>query len=258
MIIVLDVGNTNVVIGFYDGDKLLSTGRIATDKLKTSDEYAVDIKNLIEFNGIVPTELEGGIISSVVPPLTGTLKNVVQRLTGKLPFVVGPGVKTGISIRTDNPSLVGSDRIVDAVAALKEYSAPLIIFDMGTATTISVIDSKNNYIGGVIAPGLKISQEALAVYTSQLPNVSLDPPKKVVGKNTIDCIKSGLLYGHASMVDGMIDLIIEELGTEADVVATGGLARFVVPLCYHKIHYDPDLLLKGLRIIYKKNMDNQK
>ena len=157
MIIVLDVGNTNVVIGFYDGDNLISTGRIATDKLKTNDEYAIDIKNLIEINGVVPSELEGSIISSVVPPLTNTLKGVMEKLTGKTPVIVGPGIKTGLNIRVDNPSLVGSDRIVDAVAAISEHKPPLIIIDMGTATTMSVIDENNTYIGGVIAPGLKIT-----------------------------------------------------------------------------------------------------
>lgn len=253
LIIVLDVGNTNVVIGFYDGDNLLSTGRIATDKLKTGDEYAIDIKNIIEINGVVPSELEGSVISSVVPPLTNTLKAVLEKLTGKTPFVVGPGIKTGLNIKTDNPSLVGSDRIVDAVAAISEHTPPLIIIDMGTATTMSVIDENNTYIGGVIAPGLKITQEALAVYTSQLPNVSLDNPKSIIGKNTVDCIQSGLLYGHASMVDGMISLIEEEIGKKTTVVATGGLSKFIVPLCRHEIHRDEMLLLKGLRLIYENN-----
>ncbi|MGL4374318.1 MAG: type III pantothenate kinase [Turicibacter sp.] len=254
MILVLDVGNSNIVIGCLDQDKIHFVGRSATDRIKTEDEYAISFKNIIELNGISVADIEGSIISSVVPPLTNALKEAVRKIIGKTPLVVGPGIKTGLNITIDNPAQLGSDLVVDAVAAIAQYKGPLIIIDLGTATTISVVDAKGNYMGGVIYPGVKISQEALCARTSQLPSISLEAPNKVVGKNTIDCMKSGLIHGNAAMIDGMIDRIESEIGQQATVIATGGLAKAIIPNCRRQIIYDDTLLLKGLRLIYDKNV----
>lgn len=253
MILGIDMGNTNIVIGCIDDEKIYFIERLSTDKSKTDVEYAMAFKSLLELNSINAGMIEGTIISSVVPPLTNTLVNAVKKIINKTPCVVGPGVKTGIDIKTDNPKSVGSDLIVDAVAGIEEYGAPLIIIDMGTATTMSVIDKNKVYIGEIIAPGVRVSMEALVSMTSQLNKVSLDRPPKVIGKNTVDCMKSGLVIGAACMLDALIERIEEELGYSATVVATGGLANVVIPICKRSIILDNDLLLKGLKIIYDKN-----
>ncbi len=255
MILAIDMGNTNIVVGCIDKEKTYFIERLSTDKSKTAMEYAVSIKTVLELYSINICEIEGVIISSVVPPLIHTISGAVEKVVGKPPLVVGPGLKTGLNIKMDNPKTVGSDLIVDAVAGIKELGAPLIIIDMGTATTISVVDKDENYIGGIIAPGVRLSMEALASNTAQLYRVSLDKPRKTIGKNTIDCMKSGLVLGAASMMDGLIDRIEEELGYHAPVVATGGLAPVVIPLCKHDIMIKDDLLLKGLMIIYDKNRE---
>ena len=193
------------------------------------------------------------IISSVVPPVFHSVRTGVVKVIGKQPMVVGPGLKTGLNIRVDVPSQVGSDRIVIAVAALAEYKPPLILMDMGTATTIEVVAENNTYIGGVIFPGVKVSLDALTSRAAQLPAISLDRPRNVVGKNTVDCMRSGMMYGTAAMIDGLVDRIEEELGYRATLVATGGMAQFVTPLCKREIILEKDLLLKGLNLIYKKN-----
>ncbi|MBQ3461561.1 MAG: type III pantothenate kinase, partial [Clostridia bacterium] len=180
-------------------------------------------------------------------------KTAVKKLTGTDAMVIGPGIKTGLSIKTDNPAQLGSDLVVDAVAGISEYGAPLIIFDLGTATTISVINKNREYLGGMIMPGMMISLNAMVSRTSQLPKISLDPPKKLIGTNTIDCMKSGILYGTAASMDGMIDRIREEMG-EVTVIATGGLAGTIVPLCKNKVIHDDELLIKGLMLIYNKNI----
>ncbi len=197
--------------------------------------------------------MEGTILSSVVPPLNATISSAVKKIFGFRPKLVGSGMKTGLNIIMDNPKTVGSDMIVDAVAASKEYPLPAIIIDMGTATTMSVLDQKGNYTGGVILPGLRVSLDSLSSKTAQLPSISLDIPQKVIGKNTIDCMRSGIMYGNAGMIDGIIERMEEELGEKATVIATGGLSRFVVPLCRHTIIYDEALLMKGLWILYEKN-----
>jgi type III pantothenate kinase len=179
----------------------------------------------------------------------------VKKIIGKVPMIVGPGVKTGLNIHMDNPRQVGSDLIVDAVAGIAEYGAPLVIIDMGTATTLSVVDDKRSYIGGQILPGLRLSMEALSSGAAQLYNVGLEAPKQVIGKNTSDCMRSGLIIGNAACIDGMIDRIEEELGYPLPAIATGGLAKVVIPLCRHEIVIDDTLLLKGLKIIYDKNKD---
>lgn len=255
MILAVDMGNTNIVIGCVDGEQTYFVERMATDKTKTALEYAIGFKTVLELYSIDSRALEGAIISSVVPPLLNVICEAVHKITGKKPMVVGAGIKTGLNIRMDNPKSVGSDMIVDAVAGIHQYGAPLMVVDMGTATTISVIDKDCNYVGGIIMPGIRLSMEALASNAAQLYRVSLDAPRKVIGKNTIDCMQSGLLIGTACAIDGMLDRMEEELGTKAKVVATGGLSPIVMPLCRREIVVDDDLLLKGLQIIYDKNKE---
>ncbi len=253
MLLAIDIGNTNIVIGCMKDDEIAFKARIATDRTRTSDQYGVEIKNMLEAYGVRLEEIEDCIISSVVPPVFNSVKTGVIKVLGKQPMVVGPGLKTGLNIHMDVPSQVGSDRIVIAVAALAEYKAPLILMDLGTATTIEVVEPENNYIGGMIFPGVRISLDALTSRAAQLPGISLDKPKKVIGKNTVDCMRSGMMYGTAAMIDGVIERIEEELGHTSTVVATGGMAQFITPLCKREIILEKDLLLKGLNILYKKN-----
>lgn len=253
MILALDIGNTNIVIGTIKNDKIQFTGRLATDKLKTSDEYALLFSGILSMNGVSISDINGVIISSVVPPLMLSIKSAVQNLTNIEPMIVGPGLKTGLNIKIDNPAQLGSDQVVDAVAAIEKYKLPCIILDMGTATTVSVIDKKRNYLGGLIIPGITISQDALSSRTSQLPKISLEKPQKVIGKNTVDCMKSGAVYGTAAMIDGLADRIENELGEQVCIVATGGNSETIVKVCHRKIIYDSNLLLDGLNILYKKN-----
>lgn len=253
MLLVIDVGNTNIVLGCIDNDKIKFTARMSTDRKQTADQYAVQIKNIIELHRVNPKDVNGSIISSVVPPVLNALKGAVRLSMGVESIIVGPGVKTGLNILMDNPAQVGSDLIVNAVGAIREYKPPIVIFDMGTATTISAIDKNKNYIGGSILPGVKISLDALSSTAAQLPAINLDEPKRIIGKNTIECMRSGVILGNAAMVDGMIDRFEQELGEKATVVATGGISRFIVAHCRHQIIYDGDLLLKGLNILYKKN-----
>lgn len=254
MILTIDMGNTNIVIGGIDEEKTYFEERITTIHSRTSTEYALLIKDILDLHSIDKSQIEGSIVSSVVPPLNAPIQSAIKKILGRRPLLVGSGMKTGLNILMDNPKSVGSDQIVDAVAALQEYPCPIIVIDMGTATTMSVIDKNGNYIGGVILPGLKVSLDSLSSNAAQLPFISLEIPGKVIGKNTIDCMRSGILYGNAAQMDGIIDRMEEELGETASVVATGGLSRFVTPLCRHKIHYDQALLLKGLLALYRKNM----
>lgn len=254
MLLAIDIGNTNIVIGGIEDDKIVFEARIATERVKTSDQYGAEIKNMLGLFGVKVSDLHDCIISSVVPPVFNSVHTGVIKVTGKQPIVVGPGIKTGLNIHVDSPSQVGSDRIVIAVAALAEYEPPLTLLDLGTATTIEVVDKGNVYLGGCIIPGVRISLEALTNRASQLPGIQLDRPKKVIGKNTVDCMRSGVMYGAAAMLDGMIQRVEEELGYPTTVVATGGMAQFVCPLCRRDIKLERDLLLKGLNLIYKKNM----
>ena len=253
MLLAIDIGNTNIVIGCIRDDKILFKARIATDYTRTSDQYGVEIKNMLEAFGICKEDISDCIISSVVPPVFHSIRTGVIKVIGKQPMVVGPGLKTGLDIQVDSPAQVGSDRIVIAVAALAEYEAPLILIDLGTATTVEVVTQPRTYLGGVIYPGVKLSLDALTSRAAQLPGISLDKPRQVIGKNTVDCMRSGMMYGTAAMLDGVIERIEEELGYTCTLVATGGLAQFVIPLCKREIILEKDLLLKGLNIIYKKN-----
>lgn len=253
MILAIDIGNSNIVIGGIDQKKTYFVERVNTDHRKTELEYAVSIKDIMELNNLTLSTIEGSIVSSVVPPLTDVLLSAVKKLTGTTPMLVGSGMKTGLNIKMDNPKTVGSDLIVDAVAALKEFTPPIIVIDMGTATTMSVIDSAGNYAGGIIFPGLRVSLDSLSSRAAQLPYIGLNTPSHIIGKNTIDSMRNGILYGNAAMIDGVIDRMEEELKTKASLVATGGLASSIISLCRHKIHYDEALLLKGLQILYEKN-----
>ena len=252
MILAIDIGNTNIVVGCCEEKKILLMERLTTNHTATALEYAISLKAILELSGVDKKDINGAIISSVVPSVTYTVRTAVKKLIGVDALVIGPGIKTGLSIKTDNPAQLGSDLVVDAVAGIQEYGAPLVIFDLGTATTVSVINKEKEYLGGMILPGMMISLNAMVSGTSQLPKISLEQPKKLIGTNTLDCMKSGILYGTASSMDGIIDRIRDEIG-DVTVVATGGLAGTIVPLCRNKVILDDELLIKGLMIIYNKN-----
>lgn len=253
MILAFDVGNTSILLGCIDGKKIHFQTRVSTGLEKTEAEYAVLFKNILELYGVSGTDVDGSIISSVVPPLTNVLKNVLFLLTGKNPLVVGPGIKTGLNILIDNPSQLGSDIVVVSVAAMQKYPKPFIVLDLGTATTLSVVDAAGDFQGVVIYPGIMVSFDALTSHTSQLPRISFDEPRSVIGKSSIDSMQSGLIYGNAAMLDGLIERIEEELGNSTTVIATGGLAGKIIPHCKKDIICDEKLILEGLRIIYEKN-----
>ena len=253
MILAVDVGNTNIVIGCCKENKIEFVERLSTDPNATVLEYAISFKNVLELYGIGQEDIDGAIISSVVPSVTLTIKSAIKKIVNVDSMVIGPGLKTGVNITLDNPAQLGSDLVVDAAAGIAEYPLPLIIFDMGTATTVSVIDENKNYLGGMIIPGVNVSLNAMISQTSQLPRISLEPPKRIIGKNTRECMKSGILYSTAASLDGIIDRVESELGKKATVVATGGLAGSIIPHCTKKIILDDELLLKGLIVIYNKN-----
>lgn len=254
MILAVDIGNSNIVLGCFDENEILFEDRLSTDRDSTVLEYAVIIKTSLEMHHLEYEQITGAIISSVVPSVTENVQQAIFRLIGQQAMVVSPGMKTGLNILLDDPKQLGSDRVADAVGAIGEYPCPLIIVDMGTATTISVIDGQKNFMGGMIIPGLQVSLDSLANRTSQLPHISLEAPKKVIGTNTVDCMKSGIIYSTAGSIDGAIERIEKELGETCTVVSTGGHARKIIPYCHHEILIDPHLLLKGLMTIYKKNL----
>ena len=253
MILAIDVGNTNIVLGCIEDSRILFEARMATDRVKTSDQYCAELKTMLSLFEVTPELIEGSIISSVVPLVQQVMVRAVERLTGKPCLTVGPGLKTGLNIKIDNPAQAGSDLIVGAVAAIEEYGAPLLVIDLGTATTISVIDKDGVFRGGTIAPGVMLSLNALSSGTAQLPGISLEKPRRAIGTNTVDSMRSGLLLGSAAMLDGMVERVEAELGYPTRVIATGGLARFIVPLCKRKMEIDENLLLKGLDLLYRRN-----
>ena len=253
MILALDAGNTNIVAGCIDGKDILFIERIKTDTSKTELEYIVLFQSLMSLHRIAHDDIEGAIISSVVPPLNSIITGAVRKMFGIEPQIICPGIKTGLRIMVDDPATVGSDLIADTVAGLEYYGAPLIIIDMGTATTVTVLDKNKSFIGGAIMPGVGATVDALVNRTSQLPRIALEAPKKIIGTNTVDCMKSGIIIAQAAAMDGMIDRMWTELGYETKVVATGGLASSIVPNCSHDIIIDNELILKGLRVIYEKN-----
>lgn len=253
MVLTVDIGNSNINFGVFLGEEIKFVARIATDTAKTEFEYAGAIANALSIYGIDKSEINGAIISSVVPPLNSAMKNAIRLLYNTEAILVGPGVKTGINIHCDNPSSVGADIICACVASHYIYGSPSLVVDMGTATKMMVVNDKGAFIGVSIIPGVRVGLDALANRTAQLPMVSLEAPKNVIGKNTADCMRSGVIFGNASMVDGMIDRICDEYGAALPVYATGGLGSVITPYCKHKITYDEFLVLKGLHIIYQKN-----
>ena len=253
MILGVDVGNSNIVLGCIQDGEILNIVRLHTDLHATSAEYAIRIRQVLDLYEIDPRGFEGAILSSVVPPVTPSLLSAIKKVAGLDCMTVGPGMKTGLNVRIDDPGTLAADIVVGSVAATACYGAPAIVLDMGTANTIVVVDKNGAYRGGAITPGLELSYEALASGTSLLPNISLAPPKRVIGTNTVDAMLSGAVYSTAAAIDGVIDRMEEELGYPCHLVATGGLSRFIVPYCRREIHCDPDLLLKGLWILYDKN-----
>jgi len=253
VILALDIGNTHIVIGCIDGNEISRVFRLSTNIAKTADEYAFEISGVLDFYAITREKIDGAVISCVVPPLTGVLKDAIKQLSGVSALVVGAGVKTGLNIMIDDPGQLGADMVATAVGALAAYQPPIIIVDLGTATKMFVINKNGGFIGGAILPGVMISMNALVASTSQLPRVPIEAPSKCVSANTIDCMKSGAVFGAASAIDGMADRIEAELGEKAKIIATGGLATPIYRHCKREITHDPNLILRGLGIIYEKN-----
>lgn len=256
MILTVDVGNSNIVLGAVEGEKIQFVARLRTEVTKTSDEYCIDLKMILDVYHVAAEEIEGAIIASVVPQVLNSMQTAIKKLTGKVSLVVGPGLKTGLNIQIENPAQTGADLVVGSVAALRMYKAPLIVIDMGTATTISVLDKNGALIGGCISPGVRISMDALTSRTALLPGLQLDQPKHAIGRNTSDCMRSGIMLGAACMLDGMIERMEAELGYPATVVVTGGIAKYVIPMCKTPMIYERDLLIEGLAMLYRDNKRN--
>ncbi len=253
MLLVLDMGNTNITMGVYRGKELLLQSRIATDPTKMEDQYAVELMDLLRLYRLEANRFSGGIIASVVPSLNHALCGAVKKVTGVQPLLVGPGTKTGINIRIDHPASLGADLLVGAVAAVHQVGYPCIVWDLGTATTVSVVDETGAFRGGAIMPGVRTGLKSLTERTSLLPSISVDAPAAAIGSNTIACMQSGAVYGTAAMIDGMNARFKAELGCDAPVVITGGLGREIAAQCTTPVQYVDELLLEGLRLIYEKN-----
>ena len=253
MLLVIDVGNTNIVLGIFKDQELVDHWRVSTDRLRTTDEYGVLIRHLFYLNGVNSEEIDAIIISSVVPPVMPTLERMCQRYFGLTPLVIGPGVKTGMDIKYDNPREVGADRIVNAVAAYEKFGGPVIIIDFGTATTFCAVDKKGTYLGGAICPGIGISTDALVQRTAKRPRIEVVQAEKVICRNTVESMQAGVFYGFVGQVDGIVTRMRRELGCKAKVVATGGLAVIVAPATDAIDVVEPMLTLEGLKIIYDRN-----
>ncbi len=253
MLLTIDIGNTNITLGAYDAGVLSFTARLATETAKTADQYAVELKNLLSLECIGSEEIEDCIISSVVPSVGKSLSSAVSKLCHIVPLMLGPGVKTGLNIKIDNPAQLGADLVAGAVGALDAYTMPCVIIDMGTASTVSVLDRNGTFLGGAIAAGVRLTLKALTENTAQLTSIPIEAPPSVIGRNTVECMQSGLVYGTAAMIDGMLEKIEEELGETPTVVATGGLSKEIIVHCKRNIIYSENLLLDGLRAIYEKN-----
>jgi type III pantothenate kinase len=251
MLLVIDVGNTNTVIGVYEHDTLTHRWRVSTDPHRTADEYRLLLRALLDDGEV---KAEGAALSSVVPPAATALRAALGDLVGDRLVVVGPGIKTGMAINIDNPREVGADRVVNAIGAVEVYGAPAVIIDFGTATTVDLVGPDGDYRGGAIAPGVEVAADALVEHTAALRRVELTPPRRVVGRSTVEAIQSGLIYGYVGLVDGLVARIVEEEGLRnPPIVATGGLADLIAPMCRHPVVVDQELTLRGLRIVYRRN-----
>lgn len=256
MLIVFDIGNSNIVAGVYAGEKLLADWRLATDRQKTADEYGVLVQNLFHYKNLATDQVKAAVISSVVPPLTNLFEEVMTKYFKVTTLVVGPGMKTGLSIKYENPREVGADRVVNAVAGIQLYGTPLIIVDFGTATTFCAISESGDWLGGAIAPGLGIASEALFQRTAKLPRVEINKPKTAIGKNTVNSIQSGLYFGYIGLVENLIIKLKEEMGCNPTVIATGGFAQLIAAESKLIDKINPDLTLEGLRYLYELNKVN--
>jgi type III pantothenate kinase len=254
MLIAVDVGNTQTVVGLYDGESMVDSWRLSTVRERTADEYRLILTGLLRQDGHRLEDLEGAVLASVVPSAKAAMIEVATGLVGDALVVVGPGIRTGMPINIDNPREAGADRVANAVAALTKYGAPVVSVDFGTSTNIDAVDATGALVGASIAPGLEVSLTALISGTAALRRVDLTPPPAAIGRNTVEAIQSGLLFGHAGMVDGLVERFVGELGGSPTVIATGGLASTIVPHCRTVSTVDPDLTLDGLRIIYEMNI----
>ena len=253
MFLAVDIGNSSIVVGGFEEQKLLFKARIRTDTTKTSDEYCIDLISILEVYHHGREEIQGSIIASVVPQVTNALKTALKKVSGKDCLVVGPGLKNGLQMKIENPALIGADLVVGAVAALREHKPPMIVVDMGTATSLMVLDSSGALVGGSICPGVQVSLDALKQNTALLPGLQLDKPRHAIGRNTIECMRSGVMLGAASMIDGLVQRMEQELGSRTTVLITGRIAKFIAPLCTTELIYDSDLTLKGLAALYREN-----
>lgn len=254
MLLAIDIGNTNITLGVYNKDELVFVTHIATDRSRTPDQYAVEFKQIFALYDMPQNSFEGAAISSVVPELSATMSKAVEKITGHRPMLLGPGIKTEMNILIDNPAQLGADLLAGGVGAAALYPLPCLVIDLGTASKVSVIDKNGSFCGCTISPGIGISLDALSARTSQLPNISLKTPARAIGKNTVDSMQSGTVFGYAAMIDGLCEKLEEELGdTVKTTVATGGLARDLVKSCKREIIYNGELVLYGLKVLFEKN-----
>lgn len=254
MLLAIDIGNTNITLGVYNKDELVFVTHIATDRSRTPDQYAVEFKQIFALYDMPQNSFEGAAISSVVPELSATMSKAVEKITGHRPMLLGPGIKTGMNILIDNPAQLGADLLAGGVGAVALYPLPCLVIDLGTASKVSVIDKNGSFCGCTISPGIGISLDALSARTSQLPNISLKTPARAIGKNTVDSMQSGTVFGYAAMIDGLCEKLEEELGDKVKTtVATGGLARDLVKSCKREIIYNGELVLYGLKVLFEKN-----
>jgi type III pantothenate kinase len=255
MLLAVDVGNTNIVFGLYAGERLAHTFRIATRRHRTEDEHGVLLRELLSLRGVAPSEIDASIVASVVPPLTDVLSEAIQRAFGSEPVVVGPGLRTGVRILYENPREIGADRIVNAVAAFERVKGPAIVVDFGTATTFDCVSPKGEYIGGVIVPGIQVGLDGLLAAAAKLSRVELQAPPRILGRNTTHALQSGVIVGHAALVDGMVERLEAELGHSSEVIATGGHSTLVAKFAKRIQTIDVNLTLEGLRILFERNRE---
>ncbi len=253
LLLCVDIGNTNIVLGAYRGGQLQFLSRITSDTRRTGDQYAVELLSILLLYKVQPESFEGAVVSSVVPGITPSVCHAIKKVLSVQPLQLTPGLKTGLNIKIDNPAETGSDLVAAAVAAKAKYPLPIIIIDMGTATTMTVVDENGDFVGGAIMPGLRVSLDALVGSASLLTGIALAPPKRAIGRNTADCMRSGAIYGSAGMIDSLCERFQKELGAPATVVGTGGLCPFIAPYCSTEMVIDELLLVEGLRLIYERN-----